>query len=83
MEITFLGDLAGKVYSLRIEQDEYTTGGKCFMAYHPELVGCKSQGDTIQEAVANLENALTDYIDVMRYLNQPVPVPNSHLPITR
>lgn len=34
-----------------------TTGGHCFIAYHPELPNVTSQGDTPEEARNNLAEA--------------------------
>ena len=82
VKIEFLGDLDGKVYAMTVFEDEYTTGGKCYVARHPELYGCKAQGDTIREAMTNLEIARADYIWALQSIGEPIPAPNSHRSIT-
>lgn len=52
-----------------IEQDE---DGK-FVATCPTLPGCLSQGDTRQEALANIRDAIAGYIESLRRHNEPVP----------
>ncbi len=44
-------------YRIVVTQDEYTTGGKVWIAYHPELHGCLAMGETISKAIANLDDA--------------------------
>ncbi len=46
--------------TILIEKDEY---GYC--AYVPELEGCQSQGDTLEEAKANIQEAIDLYIEVL------------------
>jgi len=43
-----------------IEQD---TDG--FFAYCPDLPGCHSQGDTFEEALANIREAATLYLETL------------------
>jgi predicted RNase H-like HicB family nuclease len=52
-----------------IEEDE--TGG--FVASVPGLPGCLSQGETLDEAVANIEEALALYIEVITERGRPLP----------
>ena len=37
----------------------------CYMANHPYLYGCMSHGDTVGEALQNLQGAKELYLDVM------------------
>lgn len=39
----------------------------------PSLPGCVSQGDTIDEALANIQDAIEGYIHVLREDGDPVP----------
>ena len=39
----------------------------------PSLPGCISQGKTRQEAVANISEAITLYIEVLQERGEPVP----------
>ncbi len=46
--------------SVVIEKDEYG-----FYAWCPELRGCQSQGDTLEEAVANIREAIELYLETL------------------
>jgi len=56
-----------------IEQDE---DGR-FVATCPMLPGCISEGDTRQEALANIREAIAAYIESLRKHGEPVPPPIS------
>ncbi len=43
--------------NILIEKDEYG-----YYAYCPELPGCQSQGDSLEEASANIKEAVELYI---------------------
>lgn len=45
-----------------------------YHAYCPVLRGCHSQGDTLEEAVANVREAIQLYIESLRAHGDPVPV---------
>ena len=47
-------------FSAVIEKDDHG----CF-AYCPELKGCHSQGDSIEEALANLREAMLLYLETL------------------
>lgn len=59
--------------SVVIEKDEYG-----YYAYAPELEGCQSQGDTLDETVANIREAIQLYLEVLtpeertHYLSQEI-----------
>jgi predicted RNase H-like HicB family nuclease len=40
----------------------------------PSLPGCHSQGDTLEEARANIKEAITAYIESLKKHNEPVPI---------
>ena len=40
----------------------------------PALPGCISQGDNWDEALKNIEEAITGYIETLKILKKPVPV---------
>lgn len=46
--------------SVVIEKDEYG-----FYAWCPELKGCQSQGNTLEEAVANIKEAIELYLETL------------------
>src|ERR1035438_7824320 len=51
--------MTGKI-SVVIEQDEHG----CY-AWCPELKGCQSQGDTVEEALANIREAIELYLETL------------------
>lgn len=51
--------MSGKMSAL-IERDEHG-----FFAYCPELPGCHSQGDTFEEALANIREAAELYLETL------------------
>ena len=46
--------------SVVIEKDEHG-----FYAWCPELRGCQSQGDTLEEAIANIKEAIELYLETL------------------
>lgn len=46
--------------SVVVERDEHG-----FYAYCPELPGCQTQGDTFEEAMANIREAAELYLDTL------------------
>ena len=46
--------------SIVIEKDEHG-----YYAYCPELEGCQSQGDSIEEAIANIKEAVELYLETL------------------
>ncbi len=46
--------------SIVIEKDEYG-----YYAYSPELEGCQSQGDSLEEAMANIREAIELYLETL------------------
>ncbi len=46
--------------SIVIEKDEFG-----YYAYSPELEGCQTQGDTIEEVMANIKEAVTLYMETL------------------
>ena len=46
-----------------------------FIAEVPELPGCKSHGDTQEDALASAKEAMAFWIDRARELGRPVPEP--------
>jgi len=48
-----------------------------FVATCPMLPGCISEGDTRQEALANIREAIAAYIESLRKHDEPVPPPIS------
>lgn len=46
--------------SIVIEKDEYG-----YYAYSPELEGCQSQGDSLEEVIANIKEAIELYLETL------------------
>lgn len=58
-------------YRVLIEQDE----DGVFVAEVPSLPGCISQGNTREEATANIKEAITLYLESLAAHDEPVPPP--------
>ncbi|MBZ5670187.1 MAG: type II toxin-antitoxin system HicB family antitoxin [Acidobacteriia bacterium] len=52
---------------------------KAFVAEVPELSGCAADGETYQEALANVEVIIQEWIDTAKQLRRPVPKPKGRL----
>jgi predicted RNase H-like HicB family nuclease len=52
---------------------------KAFIAEVPELPGCAADGATYQEALANAEVIIREWIETARELGRPVPEPRGKL----
>ena len=61
-----------KVYDFKVllEPDEEVGG---YVVSCPALVGCYSQGDTVDEALENIKEAILLCLEDMRAQNQPIP----------
>ena len=65
-------------YPVVIEPLSAEDGGG-FAAIVPDLPGCMSDGETPQEAIANVEDAIRAWIEAARDLGRAVPRPSRHL----
>lgn len=52
---------------------------QAFIAEVPELSGCAADGPTYQEALANVETVIQEWIETARELGRPIPVPKGRL----
>ena len=50
-----------------------------FLAEVPELPGCMADGKTYQEALANAEVVMQQWVDTARELGRPIPEPKGRL----
>ena len=57
-------------YTVVVEQDE----DGVFVASCPALQGCYSQGDTYEEALKNIEDAIKLHIEARKQLGEPIPI---------
>lgn len=52
---------------------------QAFIAEVPELPGCAADGATYQEALANVEVVIQEWIDTAKELGRPIPEPKGRL----
>ena len=52
---------------------------QAFVAEVPELPGCAADGATYQEALANAETIIREWIETARGLGRPIPEPRGKL----
>jgi predicted RNase H-like HicB family nuclease len=50
-----------------------------FIVEVPELAGCMADGATYQEALANVEVVIAEWIETARELGRPIPEPKGQL----
>lgn len=50
-----------------------------FIAEVPELAGCAADGATRQEALANVETVITEWLEAAQELKRPIPEPKGRL----
>jgi predicted RNase H-like HicB family nuclease len=50
-----------------------------FIVEVPELPGCMADGPTYQEAVANAETVIQEWMEIAKELGRPVPQPRGRL----
>ena len=58
-------------YRVLIEQDE----DGVYVVEVPSLPGCISQGQTREQAIENIKEAITGYLESLKAHNEPVPPP--------
>lgn len=56
-------------YRVVLEQDE----DGIYVAECPSLPGCVSQGNTREEALTNIKNAMSGYLESLRLHHDPIP----------
>jgi len=52
---------------------------QAFIAEVPELPGCAADGNTRQEALANAETIIAEWLHAARELGRPIPEPKGRL----
>ena len=50
-----------------------------FIAEVPELAGCAADGPTQQEAIANAELVIAEWLETAKELGRPIPEPKGRL----
>jgi predicted RNase H-like HicB family nuclease len=48
-----------------------------FSAFVPDLPGCTTSGDTVEEVKRGIKDAVAEHIESLREHNEPVPPPSS------
>ncbi|BBU61120.1 hypothetical protein MSC49_10550 [Methylosinus sp. C49] len=66
-------------YVAIVEEEE----GKAVGVWFPDLPGCVSAGDSLDEAMANAVEALTLWVDVALEHGQPIPTPRGLVDLKR
>ena len=56
-------------YRVVLEQDE----DDMYVAECPSLPGCVSQGNSREEALTNIKDAMAGYLESLRLHNEPIP----------
>jgi predicted RNase H-like HicB family nuclease len=64
-------------YSVIIEPAE----GGGFIALVPDLPGCMSDGETAEEALHSIEDAIAEWIDEATRLGRPIPSPSRQVAV--
>ena len=75
-------ELAKLPYSVTVSQDEATDGTPLLFVANDELKGCMAQGTSIDEALANLEEARIDYLASLLEDGLEIPVPEQMRTVT-
>ena len=57
----------------------WSEADQAYIAEVPELPGCMADGSTYQEALANAETIIQEWIETATELGQPIPVPKGRL----
>lgn len=68
-------ELSKMGYTTELLRDKTTDGDYIYLAVNPELEGCMAQGETPEDAVANLEEVRVDYFEHLLEFNLPIPSP--------
>lgn len=68
-------------YPIVVKESTYTDGSPCYEAEHPDIPGCKGQGDSIDEAIEDLRDAKYLYIESLLEDGLPIPSPSDPLPV--
>ena len=57
----------------------WSKADECFIVEVPELPGCMADGATYEEALANAQAVISDWIETARSLGRPIPEPKGKL----
>ena len=68
--------MEAKSYKVLVEPLSVAEGGG-YLATVPELPGCMSDGETPEQAIEHVHDAIIQWIDAAKSFGQPIPVPTS------
>lgn len=51
----------------------------CFVVEVPELPGCMADGETYEQAIANAQQVIEEWIETAQELGRPIPEPRGRL----
>ncbi|MEX0718674.1 MAG: type II toxin-antitoxin system HicB family antitoxin [Planctomycetaceae bacterium] len=57
----------------------WSDSDRCFVVDVPELPGCMADGETYEEAVANAQTVIAEWIETARELGRTIPEPKGRL----
>jgi predicted RNase H-like HicB family nuclease len=57
----------------------WSRADECFVVEVPELAGCMADGGSYQEAVANAQLVIEQWLETARELGRPIPEPRGKL----
>jgi predicted RNase H-like HicB family nuclease len=57
----------------------WSRADKSFVVEVPELPGCMADGATYEQAVANAQIVIQEWLETARSLNRPIPEPRGKL----
>ena len=57
----------------------WSADDNAFIAEVPELAGCMADGETMAEALENVEQVMSDWIEVAQEQGREIPVPKGRL----
>jgi predicted RNase H-like HicB family nuclease len=60
-----------QIYNYTVLLEKEADGG--YHSFCPILKGCHSQGDTVEEAIENITEAIELYLESLMADNQPIP----------
>lgn len=62
------------IFQIHIVPDQFEDGRKAFHASCPALKGCHTWGETQEEALDRIREAIELYVDDLRASGEPIPV---------
>lgn len=62
------------IFKVAVEEDKFEDGTKSYHAFCPSLKGCQTWGHTLEEALANIQEAVELYVDDLIESGDPIPI---------